>query len=55
MNFDPLLAPTSRADGVATINEDVHTLMSLWRSEVHAPEILPYRAQLVGKLSTEKL
>jgi hypothetical protein len=52
MNFDPLLAPIQRADGVASINEDVQRLMSLWRTEVHAPEILPYKATLIGNIST---
>jgi hypothetical protein len=37
-------------DGVARINESIQQLADAWRTEVNAPEILPYKKELIAEM-----
>lgn len=42
--------PDSQDNGPVLINESKDTLMDSWRTELNAPEILPYKEELVREI-----
>ena len=42
--------PESEDNGTCEINESKDILMNSWRTELNAPEILPYKEELVAEI-----
>lgn len=43
-------AGLSEFESAFEVNDDVVLLQSLWRTEFHAPELLPYQEELVESI-----
>ena len=44
------MSSTDSGSGPVVINESKDILMNCWRTELNAPEILPYRGSLVEEM-----
>jgi len=56
--WDECLQHTSTQDEYGSdtpiqLNENILLLQSIWRSEYHAPEILPYQEELVEQIKNQ--
>jgi hypothetical protein len=47
MSYDD---PESENNGTFVVNESKDILMNSWRTELNAPEILPYKEELVAEI-----